>query len=349
MAVTAEPDPPPLPTEPPVEFVFEAELLAECETFVRSAAQRLWATFAFLFADRGLALPALRLIVADDLMAAASRQYAEFGLGPDRREGVERLGGIAVGKTIRNDGGDYAAVIIAADVANHPNGIAQYCCAGMIGHEFGHVLYGTARDAAIGATDDVSMPWDVAGMIAVVAAEEYRVDRLSQLLVERALPATDDDGNPVTLAALNGTFYLDGLADALDTVVPGLPDTVNRYRAYDMALEDMWRHVAYVSEHITLFCAHADAFHDSAFYDGAPLFEALPEHPGRELLASVWLPLAEHLHGSPLLPDAENWSEDRTQIDAAGRDGWARAWQRLGLCATLNGDTFHLAVTAPQV
>jgi hypothetical protein len=250
------------------------------------------------------------------------------------------------GKTITNDRDDQAVVLIAADLTRDSSGAAQYWCAGTIAHEYTHLLYGAERRASIGQTENVWLPWEVAGMIGVLAAEEYRVNRIAQVLVEKLLPATDDHGAPVSLASVLRLRYLAGLASSLDAVVPGLPHAVEEYRHHRTTLDQMWQHVARVSEEITLFCAHSEAHRDAS---DPPLLEMLPEHPSRELLDSVWSPLAAHLADSPPLPARDDWAADRQRIQAIARDAWMSAWERLGLRPTPHGDTFHLAVSAPRV
>jgi hypothetical protein len=189
------------------------------------------------------------------------------------------------------------------------------------------------------------MPWDVAGMFGVLAAEEFRVNRISQVLVEHTLTATYDNGNAVTLADVLGGWYLDALAKALDVLVPGVSEVVHDYRNYRMDLDAMWTRVAQVSEELMLLCAHADAHYPG---DGLML-DALPPHSARQLLELCWQPVSAYLHESPVVPERDKWAVDRSRIVELSRDGWMTTWERLGLRPSPSGDSFYIAVEAPHV
>ena len=328
-----------------VQVLVEVELPDECDAFVSAAASSLWSVASHLFEDRGLVVPEVKVVVTDDIMAVADRENAALGLDADRRSGVERIGGVVGGKTMCSDSGDRAVVIIASALAGDPEGAAKYWAAGTIAHEYGHLLYGAARIGAIGRTENVWLPWDIASMIGVLAAEEYRVNRIGHALVDQALPATDETGAPVSLASIVGWRYIASLIEALDSVVPGMSDVVNAYRTHQTTLDEMWAQVVRISEEITLYCAHAETHYDGE----VALFELLPAHPGRELLKAVWEPLATHFDATQVLPQPEEWAADRKQIEQISKKGWMDAWNRLGLRPTPLGDGYHLAVDKPQV
>jgi hypothetical protein len=158
----------------------------------------------------------------------------------------------------------------------------------------------------VGVSPDRWLPWEIAEVLAFAAAEEYRCERLALLLVEQVITATatDDRGEPITLAAAIGGPYVNNVTAALDAVSPGLEDAILRYRTHQITLQQMWNEVARISEEVLLYVSHAEAHSD---LDGS-LLDTI-EHRGASFLEPLATPLFEHLRTTSLLPQASEWAD----------------------------------------
>jgi hypothetical protein len=213
----------------PPKFQFLDDLGAAEAEFVQNISTTLWTVVQALFEQRLLSAPALTVLVTD-IMGSADSEGTRIGIGPDRRCGVERVGGVVTGKALISDDSTEAVVLISKDSLASNDGFAQLQTATSLAHEFSHVLYGAVRNATVGITPDRWRPWEIAEGLALGAAEEYRCDRLAILLVDPVITATDDRGKRVALAAVIGSLYVNGMTAALDAVSPGqeaMPLTVN--------------------------------------------------------------------------------------------------------------------------
>jgi hypothetical protein len=111
-----------------------------------------------------------------------------------------------------------------------------------------------------------------------------------------------------------------------------------------MTLQQMWNEVAKITEEVLLYVSHAEAHSD---LDGS-LLDPI-EHRGASLLMPITTPLFEYLRTAPILPDADEWAEDRAALQRIGRDGLMAMWGQLGLHPRPQGGSFYLEVTAPAI
>ena len=304
---------------------------------------------AILLAAKGLPIPSVRLVFAEDVWAAPVAEQARLGLPPDRRGGPERLGGFVVaGKTIESLDGSHFSIILPAwaAAASSDDGVSVLYAASIVGHELGHVLLDVRRRAALGsAPENVGLPWEIAPTIALLASAEYRADRFGLMLCASAVKPSASDQSPMDIALLHAPQFVDQLEAALDEVLPGLNKVVWRYRTHQVALGDMWSHVAKTSEEIAIVLAHVEAH---TVGTGGTMRSI--DHPAARLLEPLWRPLFDYLGsvGLPLGDDDGDWYADREEIQRIGLEGLTEVWRRLGLTSRPDGDSFVLSVDGPQ-
>jgi hypothetical protein len=315
----------------------------EGTTFIEQTTPPLAAAVAMILDDSRLPVPDLHVTFAADVMAVSAREGERLGLPPDHRVGTERVGGILGGKCLVSDNGKQAAIVITAEAANPSDRMSQLLVTEMIAHELGHMIYGAARKAEIGDFPKVSLPWEIAGVISVIAAEEWRADMFALVATEAILKPTDDTGTPVRLTTLTGPQWAgNSLTGALDELSPRLETIIWNYRNRRLDLDTMWQATARASEGVTIFVAHADAHHHAT----APVLEHVG-HSGAHLLEPVWRPLLTHVRNGPGFPARGEWADDRAQLIELGRTGFTELWRRLGLSARPHGEAFYLTVGDP--
>jgi hypothetical protein len=324
-----------------VDVEVEDEAAAQQAERFASVAQAMWSGASVFLRARSNEPPSLRVVASKDIMATTAIECDRLGLPADRRTGPERVGGTVAGKALSADG--RATVIVRMESVTAIDGFGQLQAAGILGHEIGHIVYDTIRDAVVGRPADVFLPWEVAEILPVLAASEYRVDLLGNVLAETVLKPTDDNGQPVALARITGPAFRDGLDDALDTLAPGLEDRISSYRIRRLSIDELWRHVARVTEGALLYLAHTEASNI-----GEQLVVASSTHAAAELLEPIWRPLFEYLRSASPLPDNDGWSADRDRLREIGASGVTELWRRLGLTATPHGESFYLSVDAPK-
>src|SRR2546428_9604242 len=315
----------------------------EAAEFFEQVARAFCSSATSLLSDRKMAEPEVRIVAASNIMEVAAAEGERLGLQPDRRLGVERVGGVVGGKCLISDDRRRASIIVADYAATASDAPSRLIAAALLGHEVGHLIYGLIRGAEIGIFPNVWKPWEVAGMIAVLAAEEYRVDVLGQVLAERTLLPTDDSGAPVSLADISGSGYRSGLKGALDEISPKLEGTILAYRLHRLSLDELWNAMARTSEGIALYLAHTEAHTKQA----ALAIEGVA-HRGAHLLEPFWRPLFAYLRQAPMVPPATEWSADRKRLIEIGRAGYMEAWRRLGVAARPQGEGFFLSVFDPE-
>jgi hypothetical protein len=306
-----------------------------------TATKIMFGVAAKLLEGRGLAAPETRIVVTGDLLSALAGESARLGLAPDRREGLERVGGALAGKCLRSTDGLRANILVPLELAVPADDQSQLFVGGIVGHELGHLVCDTARDAEVESIEGVWLPWEVAGVVALLAAAEFRADQIGHLLADAIYKPTDGEGNPVGLSSITGLLFRDGLPGALDVISPGVQETIWQYRTHQMTLETMWNAVVQASEGIALYLAHAQAT------NLGDLITTTVDHPATKIVEPVWRPLYEYLMDGPMLVEAGAWQADRLRLQEIGRDGFTEMWRRLGLVVQAAGDGFHLSVTDP--
>lgn len=326
----------------PIEVAIPAELNGPPTDLLDSVSKLMYDAVSLLLSERSVAVPDVRVVLAADVMDAASSESERLGLDPDRRVGSERAGGIVGGKCLLSPDRRSASVIVAPLLLVAVDGNLQVQAAGILGHEFGHLLFGAARGSEVEAIEHAWKPWDVAGVIALEAAEEFRVSRFGNAMAEVILQPKDASGEDVLLADVAGPLYRAGLPVAFEAVSPKLQQTILSYRLHKLSLEQMWSSVVRTTEEVALYIAYAEA---NTTGTEIAIDESLPV---ARLLEPFWRPLLSRLRETPLLPEAGEWEQDRECFMEIGRQGFAEFWLRLGLETRPEGDAFHLSVIDPD-
>ncbi len=324
-----------------LEFVYHGAQPAD--GFFEEVIRPMSGAIGTLLEEQGVSGPMLRLITTPDVVATAAGEYETLGLGGERRTGSERVGGVVAGKCLISDDGRRACILVSDHVHQACDGESKLHAINLVAHELGHLHYDAARIAAIGTSPDARFPWEAAGIIAAVAAAEFRADRLADLLTSVALRPTDDVGEPIHPADIIGPYYLDNLPEALDALSPGVEELIWDYRVSGEGMEDMFRRVVAVTEELCIYIAHTEGH-----YRGPSLAIEGVDHHAAWLLEPIWRPLFDHVRSTAPVPAQNDWADDRAQILSIGREGVTETWRRLGLVATPCGDTFHLAVDSPE-
>jgi hypothetical protein len=289
---------------------------------------------------------AVTVRVTDDILAANAAARAALGLTVEQNPTVERVGGVVAGKSLVLEG--RAFVLVVSDLAAHAANLDQLRLLDTLAHEFGHVVYGTLRDAFVLPAEDTGIPWEIAAVSSLIAAEEYRVDQIGSILAGAVASAlfTGVDGAPLELASVDvDRDRVEVFHAELDLVDPGLPVAVMQRRAGTLDLRSMWNTVASTSHGIAVLAAHAAAEIET-HSTGQDLLGG--DHPGLEIVGDVLGPLLEYMATSPTIP--ESWTADLQQICDLGVTGWMGAWALLGLHPgpdPAGGDRWYLHVTAP--
>jgi hypothetical protein len=330
------------PAHRPPSFEYRADLDDGRREMFESTTSTLWAAAAGLIDLQGGRVPDLEVWPTNDVIGTANEAEARVGGATEHATDADRIGGVVAGKTVQADDGSRAVVLVDIDALAPPGNPALVLSIFLVAHELMHVAYGSCRTAASIPPRVGWLPWDLAEMVTVTAAEEYRCDRLATTVMRVVFTATDDAGNVLDPALAVADAHRATLETALDVMDPGLPNTIYGFRTWHMSLDDMWNHVARMTGEFFVYLGHAEA---TATSDDPVL--AGEDHPAVELFRPAWEPWVEYLRTAPLLPEKDTWLEDRQTLMDIGRDGLLEVWRRLGLHPRPEGDTFYLGVTEP--
>jgi hypothetical protein len=329
-------------------FVVPDEAPLESAEQFRANARSMWAAFAMIISDHELQPPDIRIVAAEDVWAASASGSSLLGLGNDHRGGPERLGGMTVaGKSLMSADDSRASVVIPAAATSPADGLNRLLTMGVLAHEMCHVLFNTLRHPHIPEVPATQLPWRMAELMVSNAADEFRADCLSFVVIDRLFSATDDDGNRVPIASLVRDPTHHDLFPALDEVVPALARRVQHYRVTGDDLIGMWNSIVETCDQVLTALAHFEA----ASEPGRGPAEVL-SHPAPELLAPVWEPFVEHVRGSPLLIAPQEMLADRQALWEIGSFGFPRIWIELGVQPrrtdqTALDESFYIDVSSP--
>jgi|SRR5665213_1087938 len=309
-------------------------------TFFSQVAEKTNGTVEALLAEHSLSVAEVEIFFTSNVMSVSSDARGALGNPPETRSGIDRVGGIVAGKTLLDASGLKACIYINPLLFDPADSLSTVFGAFTIVHEFGHVLHDVQRHAAIGATEEVSSPWDLAGMFGLLAANEFRADQLACLILPHVITLTDGEGRTLNVSELMGNPHLEGFEGYLDVIIPGLPKIVHDYRTRKIDLVHMWNEVARISGEAAILCAHVDALRT----EDQDLAKEFSEHRASELISKFWTPVAQHLKTSPMIPSTDGWAEDRATIWELSRAGWLSSWESLGIRASAEGDHFRLDI-----
>lgn len=136
-----------------------------------------------LLREREVQLPAIRVVVTSEFDSTVDFEATK--LDAPLAESSLSMGGIGSphGKTIRNPG--WTAATVVAKVPNQRLDVGQRMgLEKVISHELAHVAYGAVERDAIGVREEFPFTYPLAALLAVQGAEEYRVERIGQKVLE---------------------------------------------------------------------------------------------------------------------------------------------------------------------
>jgi|CXWL01.1.fsa_nt_gi hypothetical protein len=301
-----------------------------------------------LLHDRDAVPPSIRVVIADDVWHAATAEAAVLECSDmEGRTGPERLAGVVAGKTLRSSDGEQATLVLST--AAFDSDAPIWRATAIAAHEFGHVIYGTARDRHVKPRPDAWLPWDVAEVTHIVAAEEFRVECFAHVATDVLITVSDgNDSVPYRSAIYSSMASL--ATTAIDRFHSEALNVIDRYRRRELPGDEgerlitMWNSVAQLSGDLakSLVLEHAARRAPGTLLDAAVT--------DAETTASVACrTLLEYLDLHNRIPDADEWPKDRSDLAAIGNEAWLATWLRLGLTPTPYGDTFHLSVGDPQL
>lgn len=273
---------------------------------------------------RSVELPETRVVVTPDFEAAIDAEIALLGGGSAdttlRHEGF----GSTHGRTLRSDDWSKATV-----VARAPTGAvdswAEMGIAKVLGHEIGHVAYGAAERDVIGVRDDYPFGFQPAAIVAVHAAEEYRVERLGLTVVDAYGWFTAGD-QPFPLADLDRDSYRNALPEQFELCARALAELTSGCHAQSQITEDWWPQP--FAELLTLANSVAYTEADS---DGHPSVISTLATPASDLLRPLIEPLVGYLGTSRLMPTRDEWADDISRLETIGTEGCLEVLRQLGI------------------
>jgi hypothetical protein len=134
-----------------------------------------------------------------DVMGAPAREREMLDLNADFRQGAERIGGVEVGKCLVGDDATKASIVIDSGLPLVADGDGKLRTTWLVAHEFGHLVHDVCRSAVgIQPLPDTAIPWEVAGVVAIGAAAEFRADRVATVIVDSLLTASGENGEPLS-------------------------------------------------------------------------------------------------------------------------------------------------------
>ncbi|MFD8322677.1 hypothetical protein [Kitasatospora purpeofusca] len=279
----------------------------------------------------------LTVVLTGDITASVrARSETERDFTP------ERAGGTVRGKTISLVR-DFSETAIVLDTGGTEPGRDSDAVdfLHLLGHEYGHVLLGRLR-ASAGTrpprTDRAKSPDEAAAIWAYEAADEFRCDLFSNLLLGAFAAATSDscEPRPITLADLFGSGYRKAFVDLLDDVHPGWPDLVHAHRERRIEPDALYTGLILATGSVLKLIAHADAVEEAG--GNGPLLTASMDHPAvHQLLGPPWARIREVLDTTSLLPPLAEFAATDLAIQDCGQY-IVDMWEALGVTGHLTVD-----------
>lgn len=298
-----------------------------------------------------LATPAFEttIIMSGNLTASVDRRGKEKDFSP------ERLGGQVAGKTFPVDPTDYSRVDVILDVgmmAPDPDGLQQGMFVYLLAHELGHAVIGRQRttcgDAPTAQRDD---PSGMAGVYGLEVVDEWRCDRLADIVLGGMVTAEVVDGEPVP--ARYGYLVPDSgqaeLRQVLDQAVhPAWPELVWSYRVGQTDLASMWEKLQEQTKQVFVCLAHAEA---KALGAGQPSpLSQVAGHLGADLyLSPAWSRIMQVVEPQPILSHHSEFHTHQNEVFRVCQSAIAHMWACLGITRRPTDDgRVYLDVTEPM-
>ncbi len=296
--------------------------------------------------------PGVREIVVSDDLASTVRKLQGEVVGDEALSEFDtsRLGGVVVGKTMfRSEDFSEAVVVMDSAVFRSDDVVSQVGQIFLLGHELAHALIGQLRRADGSPPMSPSfLPWETARWLTRYALEEYKADRIAQVLLGAIGTATVDG----VVRPLRSTDFKIGERQwvlAAGDSVASIARAVHSYRCREIDLTTMWSTVEPMASDLLITLAHAQAEADEVD-DGAdgPIVtevisaEAPPLH-------RLWYQFAGLAREWRVLQPVATFREHEAGILDRGRDALLEFWEDLGLTFRPEGESFYLSVAAPHL
>ena len=291
-----------------------------------------------LLREREVQLPAIRVVVTSEFDSTVDFEATK--LDAPLAESSLSMGGIGSphGKTIRNPG--WTAATVVAKVPNQRLDVGQRMgLEKVISHELAHVAYGAVERDAIGVREEFPFTYPLAALLAVQGAEEYRVERIGQKVLELQNWYTGPDGSAAVFADLDRDGLRAALPAELDACAAALGHLSSQCHAENRIGEEDWLSV--FSELQTLLMSVA---YTEASSEGYPSVVSSLSSSASDLLRPLCDLLIDHVKISHLLPERSNWADDAAELGEIGVMGCVDVLDRLGIEIDLKTLTGSLSI-----
>jgi hypothetical protein len=215
-------------------------------------------------------------------------------------------------------------------------------------HEVGHTLVerlGTMSGAREIGWHPTAHSLRKAGNAVRHDLDEWRVSSMASTALRGVI--TNGDGQPVSIPDLVGDTYRDALGGVLDSIYPGWPDAVTRYRNHRMSLEDLYAQVVGETVGVFTFLSHCEA-EAAMLARSTPLRDEYAQHPATRLyLGEPWGALVDC--DAPLLAPVSEFADAEGAYLSEVVPKIIEMWRRVGLTFTdgPGPEDLRIDVTAP--
>lgn len=248
---------------------------------IQDSCRSLVAQYEALLRERAVHLPAIRVVVTTDFESTVDFEATE--LDATLAGSSLSIGGIGSphGITLRNPG--WTAATVVAKVPNLRLDLWQRMgLEKVISHELAHVAYGAAERDAIGVREEFPFSYPLAALLALQGAEEYRVERIGQTVLELLNWYTGPGDSAVVFADLDRDGLRAALPAELDACAAALGRVSSQCHAENRIGEEDWHSI--FSELQTLLMSVA---YTEASSDGYPSVVSSSSSPASNLLRPV--------------------------------------------------------------
>ncbi|MEV4817201.1 hypothetical protein [Micromonospora tulbaghiae] len=271
------------------------------------------------------------VVMSGNLTASVNRRAKDKSFSP------ERVGGQVAGKTMPIDPTNYSQVDVVMDMGmmtSTPDGTQQAMFVYLLAHELGHAVIGRQRTTS-GDTPTChrAEPSGMAGLFGLEAIDEWRCDRLADIILGGVATANIDgeQQSPVRYGMMLPSDWAADLQQVVDEVVyPAWPDLVWSYRVREIGLEQMWEKLLTQTNQVFNFLAHNEAKAIGAGHP-SPLAQ-LAGHRGVDLyLGPAWSEIMKTAEAQPVLTHQDEFQRSQSDLLMACRSAISGMWASLGV------------------
>jgi hypothetical protein len=289
------------------------------------------------------------IVLAEDLTAAIrSLHGVVHGVEGLQEFSTSRLGGVVIGKTMfRDEHFSDAVIVMDSAVFRSPDDLSRIGEIFVLGHELAHALIGQVRRA-----DDnprmaaAFLPWETSRWFVRYALEEYKADRLAQVMLA-VMGTVTVDGETRPFRSTDFKSGLHEWVDAAARSVTTVGESIDAYRLHQVDLTAMWRTVELLASEVLITLAHAQAEADELAGDPPIVTEAVAaEVPP---LHRLWSSLTELGRSWKVLQDAASFHAEEATVLDTGRDALLTFWEEMGLTFRPEADGYYITVAAPEL